>query len=111
MSNDRLAAALNNTPTGLKAREDAKKRANHHKGLYHDCGFCGRDWGSPLLSGPLCGICEECATFATGFYLVAARDRLNINDQFREIWQRAATDYGRHEGKPPQAKEPGARSA
>lgn len=104
MGNDRLAAAL----VGHKGREIAAKLARSKRGLFHVCGFCGVEWTTPLVSGPICGICEECAQFAAGFYLVAYREKLNIANDFDKIWRIAASDYARHEGHPAPAIPPGA---
>lgn len=108
MSNDRLAAALTNGAhrSALAARDKALRRADSHRGLYHDCGFCGRDFGSALLSGPLCGICPNCTQVAQGFYLAVARDRLKLPQDFDRAWRSAINDYSQTEGKPPEIKPP-----
>ena len=88
MSNDRLAASL----LGHEGRKIAAKLANQSKGLFHVCGFCGGEWTAPLMSGPICGICEECVQFIAGFYLVSYREKLSLANAFTKIWQIAASD-------------------
>lgn len=106
MANDRLAAALNNGVGGSEIKQIAYRRAMLQRGLYCDCGFCGREWSSVVISGPIVGICEECATLITGMYLVAARDSLSIADHFQTILDRALTEYRRDFGQPAPIKKP-----
>lgn len=102
MANERLAAAIG----GHRSGDLAARLARTQRGLFHVCGFCGGEWSVPLMSGPVCGICEECVQFAAGCYLVAYREKLSLANDFPKIWQIAASDYARQEGHPAPTKQP-----
>lgn len=109
MVNSRLINALRNQPGSAVLREQSRAAAANQVGLYHCCGFCGNEEEGAMFSGPLCGICISCAQFAQGFYLIAARDNLNVEANFDKIFAAAARDYTLENVEPPKMTRPSGR--
>lgn len=94
MANERLAAALEGSLAGSRLRQKAIQQANQQRGVYYHCGFCASEFATQVLSGPITGICEDCALLAGAFYL--ARFKRTIAKQatsYDECWRDAVRDY------------------